>query len=63
MSNERSTNKIQTLIALDYMASKMRIVFITDETVIACSVSQAEATRLAHPRPTVVASASSPTAA
>ncbi|MHC4750407.1 MAG: FAD/NAD(P)-binding protein [Planctomycetota bacterium] len=33
MSNERFTNKAQTLIALDYVASKMRIVSITDETV------------------------------
>ncbi len=33
MSNERSANQDQTLIPLDYMVSKMRIVSITDETV------------------------------
>jgi sulfhydrogenase subunit gamma (sulfur reductase) len=33
MSNERSTTQAQTLIPLDYMASKMRIVSIVDETV------------------------------
>ena len=33
MSNERSANQDQALIALDYVASKMRIISITDETV------------------------------
>lgn len=33
MPNEGSTNQAQTLIPLDYMASKMRITSITDETV------------------------------
>ena len=33
MPNERSTNQAQTLIPLDYMVSKMRIVSIIDETV------------------------------
>ena len=33
MPNERSTKQAQTLIPLDYMVSKMRIVSITDETV------------------------------
>jgi NAD(P)H-flavin reductase len=33
MPNERSPNKAQTLIPLDYMVHKMRIVSITDETV------------------------------
>ena len=33
MPNERSTDQAQTLIPLDYIVSKMRIVSITDETV------------------------------
>ena len=33
MPNEPSTNQAQTLIPLDYMVSKMRIVSITDESI------------------------------